>query len=299
MMSEFAVPMEELSKFEKAAAKVAHWYSLSRIQKVFRFHLWYLAYQLSKKHSRKVHARTFWGAEFSCYLPDYFLTWRYGVLGDPSEIALTRYFLKNVKPNDVFFDVGANCGFYTLLAGHLVGAGGAVHAFEPTPDIFQMLQKNASEVPHAHVNQLAVAAKTGESEFSMHPIFTVVNSLSETSSAPSASRVTVQTISLDGYAERSSVVPTFIKIDVEGAEELVIQGARRILTEHSPVVSLEILGTHNTAHLRAVSLLLDMEYRAHRITATGELELVLLTADNLKTFFGEGRGFDNFIFKKA
>lgn len=214
--SGFVGHMEELNKFEAAAAKVSRWFTLSRLQKIFRFHLWYLAYQLSKKHPKPIHARTFWGAEFYCYLPDYFLTWRYGVLGDPSELALTRFLLKTIKRGDVFFDVGANCGFYTLLTGHLVGAHGSVHSFEPTPDIARTLRRNAEGTPQIHVNQMAVADKTGEAELSLDPIFTVVNSLSLAGRTSSGSQVKVRTVSLDEYTQSAGVIPTFIKIDVEG-----------------------------------------------------------------------------------
>lgn len=296
--SGFVGHMEELSKFEAAAAKVSRWFTLSRPQKIFRFHLWYLAYQLSKKHPRPIHARTFWGAEFHCYLPDYFLTWRYGVLGDPSELALTRFILKTVKSGDVFFDVGANCGFYTLLAGRLVGSQGAVHSFEPTPDIFSILRVNAGGINQVRVNQLAVSDKEGEARLLIDPIFSVVNSLVVQDGESSGIGVCVQTTSLDVYTEQTKAIPTFIKIDVEGAEELAISGAKRLLADHSPIVSLEILGSQNEAHVRAVSLLLGLGYRGYRLVATGEIEPVSLSAENLKSFFAEGKGFDNFIFKK-
>lgn len=85
---------------------------------------------------------------------------------------------------------------------------------------------------------------------------------------------------------------------LRGAEELAISGARRLLAEHSPIVSLEILGWQNEAHVRAVSLLLGLGYRGYRLVVSGGIEPVSLSAENLKSFFAEGKGFDNFIFKK-
>jgi len=294
---------QERIAFEKAASLARAWHQRSvptwrsRLVKVFRFHWRYLAYQLSKRQPRIITAQTFWGAPFRCYLPDYFVTWRYGVLGDPSELALTRYLLTLLKPGDVFMDVGANCGFYSLLAVHLVGPVGGVHAFEPTPAVFALLERNALSKQQIKVSQAAVAEKEGKAHLLVDPVFTVVNSL-VSSPGRKGSAVEVQTLTLDAYCRSASVIPTFIKIDVEGAEERVIEGARGILAQHEPIVSLEILAENNQAHLRAAVLLAEMGYSSHRIDESGGLQPVKIDADSIKGYVLQRGGFGNFIFKK-
>jgi FkbM family methyltransferase len=54
----------------------------------------------------------------------------------------TRYLVENVTPDSIFIDIGANIGYYTVLASSLVGASGRVHAFEPNRQNFQILEKN-------------------------------------------------------------------------------------------------------------------------------------------------------------
>jgi len=77
---------------------------------------------------------------------------------EPQETCLLRELL---HPGDTFFDVGANWGYFTLLAAEQVGAGGRVVSIEADPRIFAMLERNVALNPMPQVKPLHVAAADG------------------------------------------------------------------------------------------------------------------------------------------
>jgi FkbM family methyltransferase len=89
----------------------------------------------------------------------------FGVLfGD--EINIIKFLIKNLKENDIFYDIGANYGFYTLLAQEFITTG-EIHSFEPNPNIFKLLKENVKLdlFKNTFLNELALSDKKGESEF--------------------------------------------------------------------------------------------------------------------------------------
>jgi FkbM family methyltransferase len=194
-----------------------------------------------------------------------------GALGGP-EYKLTRFLIRNLKPEDVFYDVGASYGFYTFLASEFLPPE-RVHSFEPLPEIFGLLKSNAAGEA---VNNLALWDKSGEGEINMHHLGHEFSTLAPEMVAldpPRAGRkVRVRTATLDEYA-RAHAAPTMMKIDVEGAEERVIDGGREFFTQNSPVVSLEVIaGEGARLSLKAVDKMIGLGYHAFALTEDGELE---------------------------
>ena len=156
---------------------------------------------------------------------------------------------RDLRPGNVFFDVGANVGFYTLLAAARVGPSGRVVAFEPWPGNIAYLEKHlaVNRVRNAIVVQSACADRPGWEPF--HPgANCALGRLAEAPEAaqrPDAVRVPVQT--LDAYSGQSGIVPDVVKIDVEGAELRVLHGARHLLERARPRI---FLSTHS-AELRS------------------------------------------------
>lgn len=292
-----------IEAFESSVKKVELWHVIeastwkNRLKKFFRHPLRYILYQISKKYPVFIVAKTFLGTKFTCYLPDYFLMWCYGIVGDPSEIKLTRFFLKNLHEGDVVLDVGSNCGFYAVLSSRLVGEEGNVHAFEPTPDIYKMLTENTKELSNVYPTKMAVSDKNGYANFSVNSIYTVANSLVITSPDPSSKTISVSTITLDEYCSSKNIQPTLIKLDVEGAEKAVVRGAKRLLSETTPSISLEILEQGTGADYSATEELIGLGYTPHRILEHGELEEISLS-DIMSLFGDQKNAFENFIFKK-
>jgi FkbM family methyltransferase len=142
-----------------------------------------------------------------------------------------------LKPGMVFFDVGAHIGEYTLMAAARVGQSGQVHAFEAQPAMATLLRSNcsANHVRNAIINSCAVSSREGNVEFeicsepSMSSIVAGPARVGEHSGT-----ICVPSITLDAYCERLGVWPDLLKIDVEGAEWLVLEGATRMLGRPAP-----------------------------------------------------------------
>lgn len=280
-----------LRRLNDAEARLAWWERcgngfVDRIRKIVKGDVWYLLYQLSKKRRIPISGTTFWGHKFHCYLPDYLFLRLYGVLGDSAELPLTAFVVKHVKPGDVFLDIGASCGFYSSLAATLVGPSGEVHAFEPTPEICSMLRRNTNGLPVTTV-ECAVSDRSGTARLAVG-----VQAVGNSITTNGESGITVRTVRLDDYC--AGLVPSFIKIDAEGAEHLVVRGAASMLKSATPIVFLEIRkGVDEKPYRDAVGLLERLGYHPHRLTPDGSLE----RADAV--FIGVSRGFENLAFLKT
>jgi FkbM family methyltransferase len=150
------------------------------------------------------------------------------------------YLERVLSPGKVFIDVGANFGVFTLIASKLVGGFGRVFAFEPTAQSFAILRQNIALNDFSNVRafQVALAQARGQA-WLYHGWDPVGNSLGMDHLCGDKGE-TVQTEALDNLLEDNGVDRVdAIKIDVEGAEELVLRGAIRSITKHSPVVIFE------------------------------------------------------------
>jgi FkbM family methyltransferase len=148
---------------------------------------------------------------------------------------------KFLSSGSVFIDVGANMGIYTLVASRLVGRAGSVIAFEPSVQSFPLLKQNIALNDLTNVLALPVALshETGRATL-YHGPDPVCNSLGKHPSWHSDAEE-VSTDSLDNVVKRTSLNRLdLIKIDVEGAEELVLRGALKVLTSMRPVIIFEI-----------------------------------------------------------
>lgn len=139
-----------------------------------------------------------------------------------------------LSQGDVFFDVGAHLGFFSLVAARLVGSKGAVFAFEPDPDNFARLQANIARNGTHWVSShpVAVSDRRGPAPFAPNSAAgsRMQGRVLAEEPATAADILTVQAVILDDhYDGRSGVV----KVDVEGGELLVLKGAPRLLAEGS------------------------------------------------------------------
>jgi FkbM family methyltransferase len=123
-------------------------------------------------------------------------------------------------------DVGANIGVTVRL---FAAQAGHVHAFEPAPRALRLLQRNVSDLCNVTLYTVALSNENGTARFSE------LEALDNSTLADDGIDVPVRT--LDSYGLK----PDVLKIDVEGFEHLVLEGARETL-RHSPVVVFEAFG---------------------------------------------------------
>jgi len=148
------------------------------------------------------------------------------------EISETRLVQALLAPGMTFIDVGANIGYYTLVAGRMVGDTGAVHCFEPNGTMRERLEANVrrNSLRNVVVHGEAVAQGTGQVEFF---ISTWNANQGISSLIPGRGREQKQSVpstSIDAFAATlGSRRIDLIKMDIEGAELLAIEGGRRTL----------------------------------------------------------------------
>jgi FkbM family methyltransferase len=170
----------------------------------------------------------------------------------------TRAFLKAfLRPGDIFFDVGANVGFFTLIAARHVGALGKVHAFEPVRKTHARLIENVrlNGLTNVAGHCVAFSDTIGQATITVAGEgFDAWNSLGKPYMGGVVGTEVVATTTLDEFVERHSLMGRIsaIKIDVEGWENRVLIGANRTLSGHdAPLLIVEF--TERAARLAGSS----------------------------------------------
>lgn len=159
------------------------------------------------------------------------------------ELNVQYAILSILGKEDVFYEVGANNGFLGLLAAKIIGPEGHVYAFEPLPKnaqkALQLMQING--VDNFTLLPKAVSEKEGKVE----------SFLGDSNSTPSLIQgdrdhsITVAAVTLDGFV-RENRWPNLIKVDVEGAELLVLKGASQLMSSNdAPLWIIEVHGESN------------------------------------------------------
>jgi FkbM family methyltransferase len=183
-----------------------------------------------------------------------------------------REFLKAyLKPGDIFVDVGANIGLFSLIAARLVGPSGKVIAYEPARKTYEQLLTNVelNRLNNVQCFQLALSNKPGE--LPLHTSvdgFDAWNSFAHPIGGKSFRTEITQCVKWDEFADTQELIGkvSMMKIDVEGWESRVLEGARESFSrEDAPLLQVEFTEEANTsagfscAHL--YHLLEDLGYQ--------------------------------------
>jgi FkbM family methyltransferase len=162
---------------------------------------------------------------------------------------------REMKTGDVVYDVGANVGFYSLLASVVVGRTGSVYSFEPFPENVRELRNHLeiNRVMNCAVFEAAVSSRDGEAIFEP-------SESRYTGRLSDAGTLRVRTVTIDGLVSRGEIrPPNLMKIDIEGAEFDCLKGAANVIQEFRPTI---FLATHGLeAHLACTDLLAKLKYR--------------------------------------
>lgn len=179
-----------------------------------------------------------------------------GCLQDAWESEETDFFRSRLAADQVVLDIGANVGWYSLVAARELGGSGIIHAFEPRPDTAKMLRRTVAD------NRLEERIKVWELALDDHDGVTGLawepgssnpgHSFLESpgggyQGGPAVELARVRAAMLDSVLP--DLLPDVVKIDVEGAEPRVIAGAQEALRRRKPIVLSELF----PEQLKAVS----------------------------------------------
>jgi FkbM family methyltransferase len=183
-----------------------------------------------------------------------------------SEPEVVQVIQREVRPGSLALDIGANIGYFTLLLAKQVGAEGKVIAFEPLPEVFDVLKENVATNGYRNVvlESKAVTDDTGCVRLSQ----TRAEPLSSVESIISGSGITVPAVALDDYFPGRGDRVDFIKMDIEGAELLALKGMQEILQRDRPVLVVELHGFNITGERHPA--LLHMKEAGYSTLFVGE-----------------------------
>ena len=147
-----------------------------------------------------------------------------------------RLLVRLLQPGDVFFDAGAHVGFYTLLASRQVGATGRVVAFEPNPRNLAFLRRHVAlnRATNVTIVEAAVSSDVGFVQFDLSGDSAMGHVTQDDGG------LRVASLSLDAWVAENGILPTVMKIDVEGHEPPVLEGADMTLSQGRPKVVLSV-----------------------------------------------------------
>lgn len=167
-------------------------------------------------------------------------------------------FFKSLKQGMVVYDIGANAGYYSLLASRAVGESGRIFAFEPVKENMAFLQRHAELNSAKNIVRVEAAVADREATEYFKPGTSGTGSGHGRLSPEGA--VAVRVTSLDAFVfSGGNPPPDCIKIDVEGAEERLLKGALKVLKLHKPVI---FLAAHSSPlSLSCCALLREAGYR--------------------------------------
>lgn len=163
------------------------------------------------------------------------------------EFEVQQAFQEYIRPGMTVYDIGANIGFFSLLAARLVGPGGRVVAFEADPEVAARLREHVARNKFSWVvvEEKAVWSEPCSVLFARTDTgVSPDRGLGHVVSIEEANTIRVDAVSLDEYS-RAFPPPNFLKCDVEGAEVEVFRGAGRILSESRPIVLCEMHSHEN------------------------------------------------------
>lgn len=161
------------------------------------------------------------------------------------EAIITSLYRILLQPGDVAFDLGACTGLHTVPLGQCVGPRGLVVAFEPLPDCRTRLEANcrsAGVLPQVQIKSTALSKQKGTATFFAVGGNVVGHSgLRKKPNYPDGiqpKEITVETAPVDDFLPSDRKV-RFLKADLEGGEFHALQGGRKLMGEHRPVLAIE------------------------------------------------------------
>jgi FkbM family methyltransferase len=195
------------------------------------------------------------------------------IICDRFEESELSFVSKYLRMGDVFVDIGANIGLYTVIAGHTVGPNGKIYSFEPCTQTFLRLEENVrlNKLQNVNCYQYAVSDLKGKQLLNISiDNWDAWNSLAKPTGIGTAEFKTelVKTICFDDFAREHKILGKIVmmKIDVEGWEYKVLKGAFQVLTNNRPPILLvefnkDALVSAGVSGLELERYLMDIDYK--------------------------------------
>lgn len=161
-----------------------------------------------------------------------------------NELPVQQLLQQRLRPGAVLFDIGANVGFLSVVGARLVGSAGLVYAFEPVPANAALVRRNATinHLDQIQVIEIAVGDRSGTAKLVLAE-YSGGAALAGVDPPPDAAgEIEVEVATVDQLVERGYRPPSFVKIDVEGAELLVLKGMEQVCTRNRPDILYELDG---------------------------------------------------------
>ena len=175
--------------------------------------------------------------------------------GKKRESATVKLFHELIKNKNYVLEIGGHIGYFSTLFEKIVGPGGKVDVFEPSPENLKYLKKNITNQGNdsvINVIEKGAGEIDGILDFYIDPITGQNNSFvkefqgfynnreNSIDKKAKLKRIQVDVISLDNYFENNNLLPDFVKIDVEGFELNVIQGFKKTIEKSKPKLMIEV-----------------------------------------------------------
>lgn len=210
--------------------------------------------------------------------------------GKIHEPIVTKMLIDSLNKTDIFVDVGTHLGYFTCIAGKILTKG-KVYGFEVDKHAFNLLEKNIELNKLSNVEAFNYGVSDKEGFVKIPKISSPKTDLSLINNESKKDYLSVKAISLDKFFKKKRTKPNVIKIDVEGAELLVLKGMQSLLENGNLTLFLELHGNtlnkFNTDSKEIISFLNDTGYivyeivnhRSNNINEKGRLKK--LEKDNL------------------
>ena len=158
-----------------------------------------------------------------------------------------------LRPGMTVYDVGANVGFITMIAARLVGRSGRVIAIEPVPALADEVWHNArlNGFENVSVIQAALGDIDGQAEFALSQNLTMGRLADSKDRRDDENHLKVKLRRLDTLAIQESLRgPDLVKVDAEGAEVAILDGATELLSKAHPMLLIELHTTNQAVGRR-------------------------------------------------
>ncbi|MCC5601515.1 FkbM family methyltransferase [Nostoc favosum] len=216
----------------------------------------------------------------------------------PHEISEQLLVSKIVRAEMMVFDVGANVGDYSILLSKLVGCHGKVYSFEPTLSTFNKLKERLTNSKCYNVLPFQKAVYSDNTQIAFNEFsedFSAWNSIGRPQMldpqgsgqyVPIVNTEIVETITLDSFCKNNGIKKIdYLKIDVEGAEIDVLQGATELLIKKDIYfiqfeISQKMLEGLNRNAQSSFDILIKHGYECHRINRNGDVGEKVTNSDS-------------------